>query len=156
MLKERIESEMRQAIRSGDELRLSVLRLLLAAVHNREIEKRTKSGEAKGATLTDEEVLGAVRSELKKRLDAVAAYEAGQRPEAAARERAEADILNAFLPAELSDQELEALVGTGMAATGASSREHFGKLMGWMMGQVKGRALGDRVAEAVRRKLSSQ
>ena len=86
----------------------------------------------------------------------MAAKEGGEGPGGAARERAEADILNAFLPAELSDQELEALVGTGMAATGASSREHFGKLMGWMMGQVKGRALGDRVAEAVRRKLSSQ
>lgn len=155
MLKAHIESALTQALKSGDELRLSVLRLLLAALHNREIERRTKSGEGRDIPLTEEEVLHVIRGEVKKRRDAIEAYERGGRVDAAARERQELAILSTFLPPELSDEELTKIVRDGQAATGAATEKDFGALMGWVMGQVKGRASGERVSAIVRKVLAT-
>lgn len=155
MLQERVAAELKQALQERDALRVSTLRLLAAAIHNREIEKRPRSGAPHSATLSDEEVVGVIRSELAKRREASQAYDRAGRPEAAARERAEAALLSAFLPPELSDGELERLVAEGAAAVGATSANDFGKLMGWVMGRARGRAAGERVAGAVRKRLSA-
>ena len=98
MLQERIESALRQALRERRELNLSVFRMLSAAIHNKEIEERTRRGEGRAVSLTDEEVIGVIRAEVKKRHDAAEAYARGGRPDAAERERSEAAILEAFLP----------------------------------------------------------
>ena len=153
MSKDVIEAELKAAMRGGDALRLSVFRMLSAALHNREIEKRTRSGEARDAPLTDEEVMQVVRAEVKKRRDAIEAYERGSRPEAAAKERAEADILSSLLPRELGDEELAAIAAEGKAALGAAAQD-FGKLVGWVMQRVHGRASGERVSAIVRRTLA--
>lgn len=154
MLKVRVESELKAALKSGDSLRLSVLRMLSAAMHNKEIEKRTRSEVAADAALSDEEISGVVRAEMKKRRDAAEAYRAGGRAEAAAKEDTEAEILSSFLPPELSDAELERIVEEGAKMVGVTSAQEFGKLMGWVMGRVKGQASGERVRSAVERKLS--
>ncbi len=154
MSKDVIEAELKAAMRGGDALRLSVFRMLSAALHNREIEKRTRSGEARDAPLTDEEVMQVVRAEMKKRRDAIEAYERGSRPEAAAKERAEADILSSLLPRELGDEELAAIAAEGKAALGAAVPQDFGKLVGWVMQRVHGRASGERVSAIVRRTLA--
>lgn len=154
MEKDAIEAELKTAMRGGDALRLSVFRMLSAAIHNREIEKRTRSGEAKDAPLTGEEVVQVVRAELKKRRDAIDAYERGGRSEAAAQERAEAEILSSLLPQELSDGEIEAIAAEGKAALGVTAPQDFGRLMGWVMQRANGRASGERVSAIVKRALA--
>lgn len=155
MLKEQIESALKDALKAGDELKLSVLRMLSAAIHNREIEKRTRSGRAAEGVLDEEETSEVIRREMKKRGDAVEAYERASRREAAARERAEAEVLAQFLPPELSDGELEALIAEGQAALGVTSMHEFGKLMAWVMGRVRGRAGGERVSSLIRHRLAA-
>lgn len=152
MLKDKIESEIKEALRAREELRLSVLRMLSSAIHNQEIEKRARSGGA-APELSDEEIIRAIRSELKKRKDASQAYTKGGRAEAAKKEKAEAEILSAFLPREISDEELDEIISQAASALGKVSEKEFGKFMAWVMGRVKGRASGDRVADAVKKKL---
>ncbi len=153
MLKEQIESELKQALRSGEALRLSVFRMVSAALHNLEIEKRTKSGETRDAELTDAEATQVLRSELKKRKDAAEAYRAAGRSEAAAQERAEADIIASLLPQELSDEEIALLVQEGMQMLGVTSPKEFGQLMGWAISKIAGRASGERVRARIKREL---
>lgn len=154
MLKEKIAEELKEALRTGAELRLSVFRMLSAAVHNREIEKRTRSGVASDATLTEEEIVQVIRSEVKKRRDAIEAYTKGGRPAAAEREAEEAAILGTLLPQELSDEELTALVAEGIATLHPTSARDFGTVMGWVMGRAKGRASGNRVAALIKERLA--
>lgn len=153
MLKERIEEELSKAMRSRDALRLSVFRMLSAALRNREIEKRTKSGEGHDIPLTEDEILQVVRSEQKKRKDAIEGYEKGGRASSAEQERSEAEILSGLLPAELSDEEVAVIVAECAASLGVPSPKEFGKLMSLVMGRVGGRASGERVSSAVRRAL---
>lgn len=135
-----------------NELRRSVFRMLTAAIHNREISERATRGP--GATLTEEDIVQVIRAEMKKRNDAVRAYAAGGRHEAAARERDEAAILASLLPPELSDGELAALVEEGVVALGISSDQEFGKLMGWLKGRIRGQASGERVVAAAKKRLA--
>lgn len=144
-LKIKIEDAARHALKNQEPLLLSVLRLLLSAIHNREIEKRAG---ADTGDLTDEEVTAVIRSEAKKRKDAVAEYGRGGRPAAADKEAAELAILEKYLPAELSDEEIETLLLP--LAKGALMKD-FGRVMGAAMKVVAGRASGERVAAAVKR-----
>ncbi len=154
MLKERIESELKQAMKRGDALKLSVLRMLSSAVHNREIEKRTRSGSGAPAELAEDEIIQVIRSELKKRGDAQAAYAAAGRPERAEREGAEAKLLEPFLPPERSDAELAEVIGEGFQTLGVTSAKDFGTLMGWVMARVKGQASGERVRSLIQERFS--
>lgn len=154
MLKEKIEAELKNSLRGGEELKLSVLRMLSSAIHNREIEKRSRGSGIGAVRLSEEEVVQAIRSELKKRADAADAYRQAGRQDAAKREQAEAEFLSSFLPPELSDEELEAIISEGKAALGSSGPNDFGKLMGWVMGRVKGRASGERVGSILKRHLA--
>ncbi len=139
---------MKDAMRAKNELRLSVLRMLLSTIHNREIEKRAKGGEEK---LTDEEVVAAIRSEAKKRKDAIAEFEKGGRHDLVDKEASELKILEGYLPQELSDEEIEKIVKEVMAGFGEITQKDFGRIMGEAMKRVRGRADGDRVSAAVRR-----
>ena len=159
MLKKTIEDQIKQAMKARDEVKLSTLRMLISSVRNREIEKRAKlvkSG-AEGdinllAELNDEETLDAIRSEVKKRRDAIVEYEKANRSELAQKEKDELAILQTYLPAELSDEEIEKLLQP--LAAGASEKD-FGRVMGSAMKAVSGRASGDRVGAIVRRMLAA-
>lgn len=150
MLKEKILEDIKKAMRAKEELRLSTLRMLSAAMHNRAIEKRARSGESE---LSDEEALATIRSEVKKRRDAAGEFERGDRLELAEKERAESKILEAYLPSELNDEEIEEMVRETVASLGEVTAKDFGRVMGETMKRVKGRASGDRVSATLRKYL---
>lgn len=153
MLKEKIEEEVKNAMKTKKELRLSVFRMLSSAVHNKEIEKRSRFG-AGGGGLSDEEIIQVVRTEFKKRKDAAMAFTAGGRFRLAAKEREEGDMLAELLPQELSDEELEKITDAGVAAIGASSAKDMGRLIGWVMAEAKGQVSGERVSALVKKKFA--
>lgn len=146
-LKERLAEEMRTALKGGDRVALGSLRLLAAAIKNREVEV--------GRALSDDEVRGVARGELKKRREAAEAYEAAGRPDRARRERDEADALGPYLPEEVPADELERLVETAIAETGAAGPGDLGKVMGRVMKQVAGHADGRVVQRMVRERLGA-
>ncbi|OGZ95621.1 MAG: hypothetical protein A3I44_03925 [Candidatus Sungbacteria bacterium RIFCSPLOWO2_02_FULL_51_17] len=163
-VKEKIEEDLVSAMKNRKELTLSVLRMLVAALRSRQTEKRTKCAKVGVATedlsreseLTEDEVLETLRSEAKKRKDAIEGFEKGGRADMAARERQELTVLGAYLPAELSDAELHAMVSEALLATGAGTMKDFGKVMGRVMAQAKNRVSGDRVSAAVKEMLGAK
>lgn len=131
---------------------VSVLRMLVAAMHNKEITLR-KKGEAE---LTDEQVIETIASELKKRRDSIEAYLAGGRQDLADKETSEIKILEKYLPEQMSDEELEKVVRE-VVASGADNlpaQAGFGKVMGQVMARVKGKADGGKVGEIVKKILA--
>ena len=140
-LRDRIQTDLTAAMRSGDALRRDVLRMATSAAYN--LEKQH------GRPLSEDELVAVLAREVKTRRESVEAFRGGGRDDLAAREEAEIEILRAFLPAELSEQELRALVDEGIAATGASSVRDLGKVMGWLSPRTRGRADGKRVSELV-------
>jgi uncharacterized protein YqeY len=144
-MKERLAEETKDALRSGQKLRLSTLRLLSAAVKNREVEVRH--------ALDDDEFVEVAGQEAKRRRDAIEAYEKAGREDRAATEREELGVLQAYLPAALSDREIDALVDRAIGETGASGPGDMGKVMGVVMAQAKGRADGRAVQARVRDRL---
>lgn len=150
MLEKKIQEDARAALRAGQEMRLGVLRMLSAALHNRRIEKRSRGGQ----DLTDEDALAVLRSEVKKRHEAIREFTAGDRRDLADREAEELALLQAYLPPEMSDAEIERVVREVVAAFGGSTPGDFGRVMGAVMKQVGQAASGNRVAEALRRVLA--
>jgi uncharacterized protein len=140
-LKDRIRDELTAAMRGGDKVRLGALRLLSAAVTNREKEVLHE--------LSDEEVREVAAKEVKKRSESIEAFEGAGRTELAERERLERDVLAPFAPEPLSDAEVEALIEEALAATDASSPGDMGKVMGFVMGRAKGRVDGAVVQKRV-------
>lgn len=152
---------MKTALRNHEGDLVSALRMLLAAIQNREIEKRTRLSKKGGmenlekeSQLTDEETLEVIRQEAKKRRDAIEGYEKGGRYNAAEREQRELVILQSYLPQEISDEELEKIVGEVIAALNASTQKDFGRVMGEVIKRVKGQASGERVSNAVKKTLT--
>ena len=133
-LRERIHDDTTAAMRSGDALRRDVLRMVQNAIYN--IEK------AKKITLSEDEVLGVVTKEVKTRRESVEAFRTGGREDLASKEEAEIAILSGYLPQQLTEDELRALVDAGIAATGAATARDMGKVMGWLSAQIRGRADG--------------
>ncbi len=149
-MREKIQKDLQDAMRAKDELRLSVLRMVNAAIQNKTIEQRAKNG----GELTDEEVVGVIRSEVKKRKDAITEFRKGNREELAQKEEKEAEILQAYLPAELSDENVEKVVGEVVAGVGEVTQKDFGRVMGEVMKRIGGQASGDRVSSAVKKLLN--
>ena len=145
-LKERMSEEMKDALRAGEKVRLATLRLLSASVKNREVELRRE--------LTDEEFVEVVGREVKRRNEAIEAYESAGREDLVAKETEERETLQAYMPAQLSDQELHAIVGDAVAEAGASSPSEMGRVMSIVMPRVQGRADGKRVSALVKETLS--
>ena len=146
-LKERLRTDLTAAMKSRDELRTATLRMVLSAVSAEEV-----SGAA-ARELSDDEVQAVLRREAKKRREAAEAFAAAGREEQAARERAEGDVLAGYLPAQLDDADLAALVADVITTTGASGTKDMGRVMGAATAAVAGRAEGGRVAAEVRRQL---
>lgn len=132
---ERITSDAADAAKSGAEMRRDTLRFLLASLHNREIEKRGKGDQG---SLTDEDVMGVVEREVKKRKEAADFFDKGNRPEQAAKEREELSILEGYLPEALPEAEVDKLVEEAIRTTGAQSVKDMGKVMGAIMKAAKG------------------
>lgn len=161
-LKTTIEDRARHALKNQEEALLSTLRMLLAAIHNREIEKRTKLSKGgdiedlgKASELTDEEVLEVIRTEVKKRRDSIEGFEQGGRTELAEKEKKELTILQTYLPVELSDEGLAHAVRDVVGSLGAVTQKDFGRVMGEVMKKVKGQASGDRISRVVRESLGA-
>jgi hypothetical protein len=147
-LNTKIKEDLKEAMRAAQTTRISTLRMLLSAIHNKEIELGKKE-----TGLTDEEVMDVIRSETKKRRDAIEGFEKGNRAELAAQEKEELKILEAYLPPEISDEELLAVAKKGIADAGASGLADFGKVMKIIAPLLKGKASGNRIAAAVKKEL---
>lgn len=143
---ESLTAEMQSAMKSGDRDRVSVLRMLMAALKNARVKKM--------ADLTDEEVLRVISKEVSKREEAAEAFEKGGRRDKADSERAEAEVLRVWLPARLDDSELEELVAGTIEEVGAQGPSDMGKVMGALMPKVSGRADGSKVAQMVKSRLT--
>lgn len=148
-LEQQLHDDLTAAIKSREEVRSATLRMALTAVKN-EAVSGTEARE-----LTDQDVITVLGREAKKRREAATAYDDASRPELAARERAELEVLEAYLPAQLSDDELAALVAEAVAETGADSPKQMGQVMKVLTPKVAGRAEGGRVAAAVRSALGA-
>ncbi|HEV2773837.1 MAG TPA: GatB/YqeY domain-containing protein [Thermoleophilaceae bacterium] len=138
-----VQADAASALRSGDRERAGALRLVVS-----ELQKATKEA---GADEADE--VAVLRRERKRRVEAAEAYAQAGRADLAEAERSEAALIEAYLPAELSESELEALVGDAVAESGASSPKEMGRVMAIVMPRVEGRADGRRVSAVVREKL---
>lgn len=147
-LKSRLQSDLTSAMRARDELRTATLRMALSALTTEEVSGRT------ARQLSDEEVLRVLTREAKKRREAADAFAAGGRPDRAEREEAEGAVLAEYLPAQLSDEELTALVRAAVAGAGADDPRQMGAVMKLLTPQVAGRAEGSRVAAEVRCQLA--
>ncbi|MGY1659733.1 GatB/YqeY domain-containing protein [Geodermatophilus sp. SYSU D00705] len=146
-LKDQLRADLTTAMKSRDELRTATLRMVLAAVTAEEVAGK------EARELTDDEVQAVLRREAKKRREAADAFAAAGRTEQAERERAEGEVVGAYLPAQLEDADLAALVADVITRTGAAGMRDMGRVMGAVQGEVAGRAEGGRVAAEVRRQL---
>jgi uncharacterized protein len=147
-LKAQLRGDLTAAMKARDEVRTRTLRMALTSVTNEEVAGKAPR------ELSDDEVLRVLTREAKRRREAAEAFEAAGRPEQAAAERAEGEVLAGYLPVPLTDDELAALVSAAVAETGAAGMAAMGQVMKTVTPQVAGRAEGGRVAAAVRKALS--
>ena len=146
-LKERITQDMKDAMRSAEKERLGVIRMLQAAIKQREVDERI--------TLDDAQVLSVIEKMIKQRKEAIAQFEAGGRTDLAEKEETEAKQLSAYLPAQLSLGEIEALVAAAIAETGAATVKDMGKVMGLVKTRAAGQADMGVVSALIKAKLSA-
>jgi uncharacterized protein YqeY len=145
-LKDRITEDMKAAMRARDADRLSAIRMLLAAIKQREVDERVQADDALVTAVVDKLI--------KQRRDSVAQFEQAGRLDLAGRERAEIDTLSAYLPTQADAAEVEAAVTAAIAETGAAGPQDMGKVMGLLKGRLAGRADLGAVSAAVRARLS--
>jgi uncharacterized protein YqeY len=148
-LKDRLRADLTAAIKSRDEIRSSTLRMVLTAVTNAEVAGQEQR------ELSDDDIIGILSSESKKRREAATAFDEGDRAELAEKERAEATVIADYLPQQLSEEEIVRIVTAAVEQTGAAGEgmRAMGKVMGVVQPQVRGRADGGAVAAEVRRQL---
>ncbi len=143
---EKLTEDMKVAMKAGEKERLSTIRLLRGQLKDVEIDKR--------APLSEEEEIATLSNAAKKRREAIEAYSAANREDLAAKERQELEVIQSYLPQQLSAAEIEKLVDAAIADSGAQTMKDIGKVMPVVMAQVKGRADGKFVNELVRKRLS--
>jgi len=144
-LKERITEDMKTAMRSGEKDRLAVIRLLQTAIKQREVDERI--------TLDDAQITAVLEKMIKQRKESIVAFEKGARADLVAKETAEIAVLQPYLPAQLSDGELDAIIGEAIAATGAASIKDMGKVMGVVKAKAAGKADMGAVGARIKAKL---
>jgi len=145
-LKERITEDMKGAMRAKDAARLSTVRLLLAAIKQREVDERKD--------MTDADIVGIIEKMVKQRRDSIAQFEAGRRDDLVAIEKAEVTVLQAYMPAQLTESEIDAAIAEAIAATGAAGPAGMGKVMAALKGKLAGRADMTVVSARVKAKLA--
>ena len=144
-----INGDLKEAMRAREEFRLSSLRMLVAALKNKKIELGNKN------ELTDDEIVSVLKTELKKRRDSALIYEEGGRPELAEKEKAEIEIINRYLPEQMTEADLEKIAKDLVTSMGEVGPGDFGRVMGAFMAQVKGRADGALVSRVLKKILSA-
>jgi uncharacterized protein YqeY len=147
-LSRRLQEDLTQAIRDRDELRRDTLRMAIAAAYNTQ--------KAAGRELTDEEVVGVLAREVKTRRESIEAYLSAGRQDAARKEQAELEIVSAYLPEQLTEDEITALVKETLDQVGASSPRDMGRVMAVLAPKTRGRADGKQVSAAVARELAGR
>ena len=144
-LKDRVTEDMKTAMRAGDKERLATIRLLLAAIKQREVDERI--------TLDDDQVLAVIDKMMKQRREAITQFESGGRGDLVAKENAEIGVLQGYLPAQLTPAELDALISEAITATGAASIKDMGKVMGFLKPKAQGRTDMGALSARIRQKL---
>jgi uncharacterized protein len=144
-LKERITDDMKAAMRAGEKERLGVIRMITAAIKQREVDERIM--------LDDTQVLAVLEKMIKQRKESLAQFQAGNRQDLVDKESAEIVLLQTYLPAQLAESELDALIAAAIAATGASSVKDMGKVMGIIKQKAQGRADMAAVGAKIKAKL---
>jgi uncharacterized protein YqeY len=145
-LKAQVHEQMTAALRAGERVRLGALRMLASSITNREKEVMRE--------LSDDEVRDVAGKEVKRRTESIEAFESAGRTELAEKERAEREVLQPFAPEQLSDAAVDALIDEAMSATGATSMQEMGKVMGAVMASAKGKVDGSVVQQKVRERLA--
>ncbi len=149
MLKEKIEDDLKKALKEGDSLKRDVLRYLLTVIKNFQIETR-----AKEKKVEDEDVIKLIRRQVKQRREAISQYRQGNRQDLAQKEEKEISIVEKYLPAQFSEEDLRELVKKKIKEAEIQDRSDFGKLMGIVMREVKGQADGNLVRKIVEEELA--
>jgi uncharacterized protein YqeY len=147
-LKQKISEDLKAAMKSGDTLKRDTLRFLDSAIKNAEIEKKKRE-----EGLNDEEIQEVIARSVKQRRDSIAQYEAGGRADLAEKEKKEMEILMAYMPTQMSEEEVKEEVKKVIAETGATSKSEMGKAMGAAMTKLKGKADGNLVKKIVEEEL---
>lgn len=157
MLKQQLQEELKQSMLAKEELKTSVLRMLLSALNYYEIQKAVPVGRQGGAgyEASEEDVLAVLQKEIKQRRDSIEQFQAAGRQELVDKETKELEILQTYLPEQMGEEEIKKLVQEAVAQTGASSMQDMGKVMGALMPKVKGKADGGMVSKIVRERLQS-
>ncbi|MDA3840451.1 MAG: GatB/YqeY domain-containing protein [Patescibacteria group bacterium] len=148
-LLDQIKIDLKEAMKAKEELRLSVLRMMISVIRNKEISLR----KGEDVVLSDEQILEVLSSEVKKRKDSIESYKVGNREDLVEIEKNEIDIIAKYLPAQMSEEELEKIVEDVMKTKSENSTVAFGAIMGEVMARVKGKADGTAVSAMVKKKL---
>ncbi len=151
MLKEQLKDELKQSMLAKDALKTSVLRMLISAIGYTEIQKGGAGYEA-----TDEDVLSVIQKEVKQHKDSIEQFSAAGRQELVDKETKELELLQVYLPAQMSEDDVRGLVASAIKQSGASSISEIGKVMGVLMPQVKGKADGGMVSKIVKEELTKK
>lgn len=159
MIHEKIEAELKSALKSGEKEKTGILRFLISAIKNFQIENKLKGEDY----LKDEDIIAVIRRQVKQRKDSIAEYEKGGRPELADKERAEMEMLENYLPAQADEEKIREVVKAKIAELGIADlpaeaeakagKSGFGRLMGEVMKELKGQADGDAVKRVVEEEL---
>ena len=144
-LKERITDDMKAAMRSGQKVELGVIRMITAAIKQREVDERI--------TLDDSQVLSVLEKMIKQRKESLVQFQAGNRQDLVDKEAAEITLLQGYLPSQLTDSEIDALISEAIGTTGAASIKDMGKVMGLIKGKAQGRADMAAVGAKIKAKL---
>jgi uncharacterized protein YqeY len=144
-LKGQITEDMKAAMRSGEKERLGVIRMITSAIKQREVDERI--------TLDDAQVLSVLEKMIKQRKESLVQFQAGNRPDLVEKESAEITLLQGYMPSQLSETEVDALVSDAIASTGAASIKDMGKVMGVIKGKAQGRADMAAVGAKIKAKL---
>jgi hypothetical protein len=147
MITDTVKKQITDAMKARDSVRLSTLKMLSSELHNEQISKQKD--------LTDDDEMSVVKKEVKKRRDAIEAYDKAGNTDKSDLEKQELAILEEYLPEQMSDEELQKIVDEVVSQTGASSMQDMGKVMGMVVGKVEGKADGGRISAIVKAKLST-
>lgn len=164
MLKQTIQADSTEALKSEEQFKLGVLRMLLSSILTKEKDKRYKISKEKpelldedlrkNSELSDEQIIEVISSEIKKRKDAISLYEQGHRPELADNERKEIEVFKKYLPEQLSREELEKIIEESINKTGAKEMKEMGKIMADLMPKIKGKADSGEVSIIIKEMLN--
>lgn len=162
-LKEKLQADVKEALKSGNSQKRTLIGMVMASIKNREFDKRAKISKTEtdpakveeGMKLTDEEIVETLSSEIKKRKDSVEQFEKGGRPELAEQEKQEIEMLMVYMPEQMSEDSIRAEVKKSISEAGAAGPKDMGKVIGAVMAKIKGKADGTLVSKIVKEELSS-